>query len=476
MVAKIMLKPFALLAFLAIGSFAQSNLLATLRREGFTEFASFLEGPGGVNVLNFPGNLLVYAPTNAAFRLSAASPSSSANLTRRISDRDADAEQYCVPTSSGKRRKRDAVCGEVSGPGAVDLMTLLSDPEFVNLPLGQNSSIVQKNMPKGALPVVHTGLGQAVKVTGLDIPFDHGAIRPISGVFALPRLLSVTLPFLGAERTLDILQRTGLIRDFDTRTGITFLAPDRSAFPPDLPDAVLVAIMKRHLIVGLPVFTSDMKQGDTYKTLAGTTVTVTVQCAEIFIGGARILAGDAIIKNGVAHVVDKLLEIPIVLTTTEVKTVTQTTTTTAACTKTSEITRIQTIEKTQTVVITQTTERIFTETTTRTQTPPPAPPRPPTSRSTDLTGALTPLPPPPPPPPPPTSTWAPLPPPLPPVTTKPSSFRTTAALLPVLSPTVSTSSTSSLCTTSKLHPLPPPPHTTLHTSQAQRPYKPHESP
>jgi len=308
MAGKFLLQLFALLAVLAVGSLAQSqpqsSLLEVLRREGFTEFAAFLEGPAGANVLNFPTDLLVYAPTNAAFlRRKAATDL----YGRSISDDTAIGENQCVPTSPGdKRSKRDAVCTEVTAPGAVDLMTLLSDPEFVNLPLGQNSSIVQKNMPKGALPVVHTGLGDVIKVTGLDIPYNKGIIRPVSGLFTLPRLLSVTLPFIGADKTLGILQRTGLIKDFDTRTGITFLAPDSSVIPPGLPDSVLAEILRRHVIVGLPVFTSDLKHGDTYKTLAGTTVTVTVQCADIFIGGARILAGDAIIKNGVAHVVDKV--------------------------------------------------------------------------------------------------------------------------------------------------------------------------
>lgn len=132
----------------------------------------------------------------------------------------------------------------------------------------------------------------------------HRLIR--RSFFTLPQLLSLTLPYLGADKALDALNRTGLLGDFDTRTGITFLAPDDSAVPSDIEEHVLAEILKRHLIVGLPVFTSDLRHGDTYKTLAGTTVTVTVQCSDVFIGGARILAGDAIIKNGVVHTVDKV--------------------------------------------------------------------------------------------------------------------------------------------------------------------------
>ncbi|KAK3331230.1 FAS1 domain-containing protein [Apodospora peruviana] len=293
---------FILLALFATGSFAQS-LLTVLREEGFTEFATLLEGSAGANVLSFNEPLIVYAPTNAALirrRLHGVFP-------RDIGLNDLKPEYQCTPKPfHGDKRRRDAVCSDVPGPGAEDLMTLLDDPEFVNLPVGHNASIVQKNMPNGALPVVHTGLGDVVQVAGLDIPYDNGIIRPVSGAFTLPQILSVTLPFLGADKTLGVLQRTGFIKDLDTRTGITFLVPDNRAIPSNLPDDVFAEILRRHVILGTPIFTSDLKHGDSFKTLAGTTVTVTVQCGDVFIGGARILTGDAIIKNGVAHTVDKV--------------------------------------------------------------------------------------------------------------------------------------------------------------------------
>ncbi|KAK3341825.1 FAS1 domain-containing protein [Lasiosphaeria hispida] len=297
-------KLFTLLSLFTIGSLAQS-LLTVLRQEGFTEFAAFLEQPEGQNVLRSNRSLIVYAPTNAGFLRSR---KSATVLTREIDNRTAAIEYQMGVDSGGDIliKRHEPVCSTVGGPGAEDLMTLLDEPEFVNLPLGQNASIVQKNMPKGVLPVVHSGLGDVVKVTGLDIPYDHGLIRPVSGLFTLPRLLSITLPFLGADKTLSALRRTGLIKDLDARTGITFLAPDDRSIPSDVSENMLAEILRRHVIVGLPVFTSDLKHGDTYKTLAGTTVTVTVQCADVFIGGARILAGDAIIKNGVVHTVDKV--------------------------------------------------------------------------------------------------------------------------------------------------------------------------
>ncbi|KAK3343366.1 FAS1 domain-containing protein [Lasiosphaeria hispida] len=414
MTGKLMLELFALLAVLAASSLAQSNILAVLRQEGFTEFADFLAA-SVPDLLSGPEtSLIVYAPTNAAFRRR----KSSSDLLRRDDDEDCLYQIAQDVQVSGNTKRgysyghENGVCSEVTSPGAADFMTFLDDPDFVNLPPNNNASIVQKNMPKGALPVVHSGLGDVVKVTGLDIPFDKGVIRPVSGLFSLPRLLSFTLPFLGTDKALAALEQTGLINDLDNRTGITFLAPDDRAIPNNISASVLAEILRRHTIVGLPIFTSDLRNGDTYQTLAGTTITVTVQCADVFIGGARILASDAIIKNGVVHTVDKLFEGPIYVTTTEVqfKTVTETTTVPTIKTATTiiETTKTATLPPPPPPPPTTTTV-IHTlpppPPTTVTHTPPPHPPPPPPSLPPHTTHSL-PSPPPPPPPPPPTYQWS----------------------------------------------------------------------
>lgn len=320
MVGKHLLELLALLTFFTVGSLAQSaSLIDVLRLEGFTAFADFLIRTNTSLPAGSDADLIVYAPTNAALVRSLAAPS----IRKRGVDEEEVAGSYQIAqnnkvvTNTPKRDYYDGsgTCGAVSGPGAVDFMTFLDDPEWVNLPPNNNASIVQKNTPKGALPVVFSGLGESVKVTGLDIAFDKGVIRPVSGMFTLPHLLSATLPFLGNDKVLAALQSTGLLNELDNIRGITFLAPDDRAIPAGLPNEVLADVLRQHTLLGPPIFTSDLQNGATYQTLAGTTVTVTVQCGDVFINGARILAGDAIIKNGVVHTVDKVsLPMPIVMT------------------------------------------------------------------------------------------------------------------------------------------------------------------
>lgn len=121
----------------------------------------------------------------------------------------------------------------------------------------------------------------------------------------LPRTITQTLPFLANDKLLAILQRTGLASELDNRTSITFLAPDDTVLP-DLPDAQLAQALRGHILLGSPAYTPLLVNGATYTTLAGTTVRVEVRGPDFFVGGTKILNGDAIVKNGVVHTVDRV--------------------------------------------------------------------------------------------------------------------------------------------------------------------------
>ena len=57
-------------------------------------------------------------------------------------------------------------------------------------------------------------------------------------------------------------------------------------------------------MVGVTAYTPLLRDGTVFHTLGGTDVTVTVRGSEVYIGGALIVSGDAIVKNGVVHTVD----------------------------------------------------------------------------------------------------------------------------------------------------------------------------
>lgn len=166
----------ALLLQLVLGT---DPLLTVLCREGFTEFARLLEGPAGASIRNAcPRRIILFTPTNAAI-----ARANSCSLSRRDDPPATAPDQYHCPADQAVPgpivvKRRSTI---TTTPGAVALRNFLNDPQWVNLGPGQNSSVVQKNVPNAGLGTVLTGLGDIVKITGLDIPFECGVIRPISG-------------------------------------------------------------------------------------------------------------------------------------------------------------------------------------------------------------------------------------------------------------------------------------------------------
>ncbi|RYP63896.1 hypothetical protein DL771_009071 [Monosporascus sp. 5C6A] len=321
---------FAFLALYAVPALSQS-LIAALQENGFTAYAEQLRGSP---ILSAGPNLIVYTPTNAAL-----ARNGNATITRRQSVNNDAGQQFCTGNDlaprwdSGEEDEDDSepsnarlVKKQVAPSGSV-YGTLLDDPEWVNLGPGRNQSLVERRVSSVSLPLVFTGLGQSVQVAASDIPFDGGVIRPINDVLTLPRNLSYTLPFLGTGRFGAALQTAGLLPDLDNRAIITVLAPNDAAFEnaDSSTDEQLTQMLREHVVVGFPAYTPLLQDGQTYRTLGGGEVTVSMRGGEAYINGARILAGDAIIQNGVVHTIDRLTTQPPTTTPSTVPTAAATT-------------------------------------------------------------------------------------------------------------------------------------------------------
>jgi len=189
MLARYLVANLGLCAVTVVGQ----SLLTVLEQQGFTDYAQVLRQDGDA-VLNAGPNIIVYAPTNAALALE--STNGTASITRRATDQDRRRAQCAMGAvdasaprpprppksppsgnSTGRRLVRDVLVSRGSSQ-----VTLLDNPEFVNLgPLQRNQSIVEKGAASTSLPLVFSGLGASVSVTGADIVFDGGIIRPING-------------------------------------------------------------------------------------------------------------------------------------------------------------------------------------------------------------------------------------------------------------------------------------------------------
>lgn len=292
------------------------TLVTVLEDNGFSEYAALIRGDPSVEAAS---DLIVYAPTDAAL------VANNETLTRRATAEDlkkirarfASVNRSAPgprapprrppPAGNGTRlvRRRDELI-----PSGSAFVTLLDDPEFVNLGPGVNQSIVEKRAVTSELPVIFSGLGATVKVTGDDIPFDKGVIRPTNGLLTLPQNASNTLPFLGVDSFSDALNQTGLLAELDARSGpITILAPDDNAFKDrTFTRDQLTSLVRQHVLVDYFAYTPLLQDRQVYPTLGGGEVAVSVDDkGAVYLGGARILAGDAILTNGAVHIIDKII-------------------------------------------------------------------------------------------------------------------------------------------------------------------------
>ncbi|KAL8286076.1 hypothetical protein RB597_002938 [Gaeumannomyces tritici] len=309
-----MMRTLTFLASCASLAIAQSGSLQQVLSEGgLTDYLNLLQSVNSP-VLTEGTNLIVYATINAAF-----------NGNSTIKRRDEAAENAALAaiqtsnseaTSSAKKRDASLSCG----PG-VARRTWLSDPRWVNLGPGRNQTVVEKQLASSG-PVVLTGLGEGIRVTGSELRFDRGVVYPIaeyvlstrahhaetdkSSFFKLPATVSETLPFVGAEKFKAALDRAGILPGLDNTTAITVLAPSDSVFAKA--GNWTAAQLKQHIIVGHVIYSTQFRDGQVLPTLGGGSVTVSVQGGIISVGGARIVASDAIIKNGVIHTIGNVLK------------------------------------------------------------------------------------------------------------------------------------------------------------------------
>jgi uncharacterized surface protein with fasciclin (FAS1) repeats len=286
---------------------AQNNtLLYALRYlANATQFADFLEAnPDILATYNSTSVQTIFAPSDAHFtsplRRRQASPSSLQN----------SAIQYSHDLNSFHR------LNPANSPGAV-VTTGLSAP----LAGGSQSIVSQEVVANGttrrrrAVPSsgveLLSGLGSSVNIINSDIPYNNGLIHVTDGLFTIPTTLSSTINSTGLSTLGSLLSSANLSNTFDTSNSITIFTPSNTAFsaasnstnnPATLPN-----LLSNHVIPNFLGYLPSLTDGASYKTLAGETLTISIKNGVYFVNGARIIASNTILANGVAHTIDRVL-------------------------------------------------------------------------------------------------------------------------------------------------------------------------
>ena len=113
------------------------------------------------------------------------------------------------------------------------------------------------------------------------------------------------------------VKAAGLVETLQSAGPFTVFAPTDAAFAalpagtlemllkPENKDK-LVAILTYHVVSG-KVMSTDLSNGQKAATVQGQNVTVSIADGAVRISGAKVIAADVVAKNGVVHIIDKVI-------------------------------------------------------------------------------------------------------------------------------------------------------------------------
>ncbi|KAL6240560.1 hypothetical protein RBB50_012480 [Rhinocladiella similis] len=194
------------------------------------------------------------------------------------------------------------------------LTTRLTSPKYTNTTAGQ---VVFTYYNPHGFEVAFVSGNESVAGTlgGQPIPFQGGILYPINDVLTIPRTLSkeVSGPLNGTSFA-EALDKAGLTGEINALKDATFLVPKNTGFElvsqslSALSPEALVAVLKYHVVPDFLGYYNVLENGTTLTTLQGQKLTIFVnEEEEMFINGAGVSIVDLPVANGVAIIIDNVL-------------------------------------------------------------------------------------------------------------------------------------------------------------------------
>ena len=292
----------------ALASAGQTNTLVSL-----------LSGASLLGPLNNPGQMTIFAPTDAAFSPAVTTLYGSMSVAEQ-----AAVLKYHVLTSKALQLsdfKQNEVLSTMGSASSFSLLNVGQGPdgwsiytesekviEIVQTPKAvQCSNGVIHFLRKVMLPksVLRTTVAETTVTTvATDAPSTSTIVELAVATPALSTLVA-------AVTAGDLVGTLSSVGPF------TVFAPTNDAFNA-LPagevtrlllaenKAELVAILTYHVVVGT-TFAGDLTDGETLTTVEGTSLKVTISGSNVYINGAKVAIADIGASNGVVHMIDGVL-------------------------------------------------------------------------------------------------------------------------------------------------------------------------
>lgn len=158
---------------------------------------------------------------------------------------------------------------------------------------------------------IYSGLGNFVNIIYADIPFDGGLVHVVDGYFTLPQPLSTTASANGHTSFLSAANSSNLTSSLDNTPSLTVFIPNNGAFSQSNASSIYPSsssLLSGHIIPNFLGYLPALSNGAIFTTTAGTNVTITIKGSDYYVNNAKIIASNQILENGVAHVVDAIIE------------------------------------------------------------------------------------------------------------------------------------------------------------------------
>ncbi|MCA1800376.1 MAG: fasciclin domain-containing protein, partial [Actinobacteria bacterium] len=157
-------------------------------------------------------------------------------------------------------------------------------------------------------------------ITVTDIIADNGVVHVIDAVITQPKSIVDIVVNSPRHETLEAAVIAAELAGALSAEGtFTLFAPTDEAFTAlgqetinallADPTGDLAEILKYH-VVGATAFAGDLSDGDTFITLEGSDITVTINDDGVFINDAQVIFTDYKAPNGVVHVIDAVITPP----------------------------------------------------------------------------------------------------------------------------------------------------------------------
>lgn len=190
------------------------------------------------------------------------------------------------------------------------------------LPTALDSYVVNPYQTDDGGVVVYSREKRMSHVVSPNIEYDNGIIHTIDAVLLPPVGPADTALDLGLTYFYGALEATDLTADVATANGITVFVPTNQAFIDvggQLQDLLSTSesdvstLLQYHVVPNMPYYTTNLTDGDTLETLAqtpfqnGLDVHIDEEDGALYVNNARVITANILLSNGVAHLIDEVL-------------------------------------------------------------------------------------------------------------------------------------------------------------------------